>query len=132
MITITKSKLKVCDTRLSFAWFYFWSDEEKHAFEAEKLARAKPFIGVPEPAHKPEYYGTKAWANWVLVHCIEEIFNKNRVLFARQQEIYYFMGELERLGFWWQVERLRNWIHVGIKKGMFYAEGDNHLVEELS
>jgi hypothetical protein len=44
------------------------------------------------------------------------------VLEARQLEVFYFLGELERFGYRWQVARLRNQIHLAIKKGTFTAE----------
>ena len=68
------------------------------------------------------YYGSKDWANSVLRIAIGELKNKDRVLSARQLEIFYFLGELEAYGFVWQAKRLRNHIHLAIKKGMFTAE----------
>lgn len=64
----------------------------------------------------------KAWANRVLRLAIAEINNADRVLSARRVEVFYLLGELERLGYWWQVARLRNHINLGIKKGVFTLE----------
>ena len=68
------------------------------------------------------YYGSKEWANSVLRLAIQELKNSARVLSARQLEIYYFLGELEAYGWIWQAKRLRNHIHLAIKKGTFTAE----------
>ena len=68
------------------------------------------------------YYGSQDWANWVLVHCIEELHNVDRVLSARQIEVFYFLKELASYGYWWQVARLRNHIHLAIKQGHFTLE----------
>lgn len=64
-------------------------------------------------------YGSKDWANSVLRLAIQELKNIDRVLSARQLEIYYFLHELERLGFKWQVARLRNHINLAVKEGRF-------------
>lgn len=69
-------------------------------------------INVPE-------YGSKGWANIVLKLAIEELKNTDRVLSARQLEIFYFLGELERFGWRWQSARLRNHINLAIKQGRF-------------
>jgi hypothetical protein len=65
------------------------------------------------------YYGSREWANSVLRLAIQELKNTDRVLSARQLEVYYFLGELERLGFKWQVARLRNHINLAVKQGRF-------------
>jgi hypothetical protein len=77
-------------------------------------------------------YGSKEWANSVLRIAIHELKNTDRVLAARQLEIYYFLGELERFGFKWQVARLRNHIHLAVKQGRFTAsrEADSLLKRE--
>jgi len=68
------------------------------------------------------YYGSKEWANFVLVSCIEELNNVERNLSARRTEVFYYLRELEFHNYWWQVARLRNHIHLAIKKGTFTAE----------
>ena len=121
------------DLSHSYAWFYFWSESDKESFNERARARYLPFPALPEPIHRLPFYGTKDWANWVLTYCIEEIFNKERYFGARQLEIYGFIEELDRYGWKWQAERVRNWIHLGIKKGTFYAEGERlPIVEETS
>jgi hypothetical protein len=71
------------------------------------------------------YYGSRDWANNVLVLCIEEVFNGERDLSARRLEVFYFLEELETYGFWWQVSRLRNWINLGVKKGVFTLSAES-------
>lgn len=65
------------------------------------------------------YYGSKAWANSVLKLAIKELKNKDRILSARQLEVFYFVGELKKYGWSWQVDRLRNQINLAIKNGTF-------------
>lgn len=65
------------------------------------------------------YYGSKDWANAVLRLTIQELKNTDRVLSARQIEIFHFLHELEKCGYWWQVVRLRNHIHLAIKQDRF-------------
>jgi len=76
---------------------------------------------------KKFYYGSKDWANSILRLAIAELKNENRVLFARQQEIFYFLHELEVYGYWWQVARLRNHINLAIKQGRFTARRADHF-----
>lgn len=59
--------------------------------------------------------------NSLLREAIKELHNTDRVLSARQIEIYHYLDEFERLGFWWQAKRLRNQIHLAIKQGRFTA-----------
>lgn len=63
----------------------------------------------------------KDWANGVLRLAIEELKNTDRVLFSRQQEIFYFLRELEEHGYWWQAARLRNHINLAVKQRRFTA-----------
>ena len=65
------------------------------------------------------FYGSKEWANRVLKIAIAEVNNSGRVLSARQLEVFHYLHELERFGYWWQVARLRNHIHLAIKQGRF-------------
>jgi hypothetical protein len=65
------------------------------------------------------YYGSKDWANAVLRLTIQELKNTDRVISARQIEIFHFLHELESFGYWWQVARLRNHIHLAIKQDRF-------------
>jgi len=67
------------------------------------------------------WYGSREWANSVLRLAIQELKNKGRVLSARQLEVFYCLEVLEEAGFVWQVKRLRNHIHLAIKKGIFTA-----------
>ena len=81
------------------------------------------------------YYGSVKWANDALRLSIQELKNTDRVLFARQQEIFHFLHELESFGYWWQVARLRNHIHLAIKQGRFSftperSEGDSRAKRE--
>jgi len=69
------------------------------------------------------YYGSREWANSVLRLAIQELKNKDRVLSARQLEVFYFLGELESYGFVWQARRLRNHVHLAIKKGFLQSLG---------
>ena len=80
------------------------------SFEADTLSSS---------VKNPSGYGEKAWANAVLREAIEELYNSNRVLSARNLEVFYFLGELERFGFKWQVARLRNHINLAVKRGRF-------------
>lgn len=64
----------------------------------------------------------KTWANQVLKIAIAELKNTDRVLSARQLEIFYYLHELEAYGYRWQVARLRNHINLAIKQGRFTAE----------
>jgi hypothetical protein len=68
------------------------------------------------------FLGSKGWANSVLRLCIQELKNSNRVLSARQLEVFYFLDELKRYGFVWQTRVLRYQIHLAMKKGTFTAE----------
>lgn len=70
-------------------------------------------------------YGSKEWANYILIHCIKEINRVERDLPARRLEVIYFLKELEAYGFWWQASRVRNWIHLGIKKGVFTLSAES-------
>jgi hypothetical protein len=65
------------------------------------------------------FLGSKEWANSVLRLAIRELKNVDRVLEARQLEVYYFLDDLRDHGFVWQVARLRNHIHLAIKQGRF-------------
>lgn len=65
------------------------------------------------------YYGSKEWANNVLKLAIAEVKNSKRVLSARQLEVFYFLDELKKYGWSWQVARLRNHINLGVKQGVF-------------
>jgi len=67
---------------------------------------------------EPSYYGSKDWANFVLKIGIAECNNVGRVEFARHQEILYYLRILEKAGYRWQVDRLRNHYHLAIKKGL--------------
>ena len=67
------------------------------------------------------YYGSRAWANAVLRLAIAELKNKNRVLEARQLEIFHYLHELEYYGYWWQVRILRYQINNAIRKDLFTA-----------
>lgn len=72
--------------------------------------------------------------NYLLREGIKELKNVDRVLSARQLEIYHYLDEFERLGFWWQAKRLRNQIHLAIKQGRFTARSADSLSkrEEVS
>lgn len=72
-------------------------------------------------------YGGKEWANIILKLAIQELKNSDRVLSARQLEIYYFLDELKSYGWNWQVERLRNHINLAIKQGRFTARRADSL-----
>jgi hypothetical protein len=67
------------------------------------------------------FYGSKAWANWVLRCAISILKNESRDLASRQVEIYYWLFCLECEGFDWQARRLRNHINLAVKKGSFTA-----------
>jgi hypothetical protein len=92
------------------------------SFEAKTL----PFSSI-----NPSLYGQKAWANDVLREAIRELNNVDRVLSARSLEVFYFLGELERHGFKWQVTRLRNHINLAIKKGRFTISKEINPIEEM-
>jgi hypothetical protein len=68
------------------------------------------------------YYGSKDWANHILVYCIEELNDVERDLSARRVEVFYFLGELESFGWKWQADRLRNHINLAVKRGRFTLE----------
>ncbi|MCJ7632704.1 hypothetical protein MUP77_09990 [Candidatus Bathyarchaeota archaeon] len=115
--------------RPSYAWYGLWTDSEKADFEVEKKARTYPRLPEPEsklPSDVIKYpdYGSKGWANTVLAYCIEEIYNKDRVISARQQEIFHFLRELNEHGYWWQSSVLRAWIHRGMRAGVFTASAE--------
>jgi hypothetical protein len=76
------------------------------------------------------FYGSKDWANQVLKLAIQEVNNSDRVLSARQLEVYYFLGELKSYGWNWQVERLRNHINLAIKQGRFTSRRLDSLSEK--
>lgn len=76
-------------------------------------------------------YGKKAWANDVLRIAVKELSNVDRVLSARNLEIFYFLGELERFGFWWQVARLRNHINLAIKQNRFTISKEIDLLKDM-
>ena len=69
------------------------------------------------------YYGSKKWANSVLSLGIAECNNVNRVESARFQEIFYCLEILEEAGFVWQAARLRNHLHLAVKKGFLQSLG---------
>jgi hypothetical protein len=69
----------------------------------------------------------KVWANAVLKIAINDLKDVQRVLSARQLEIYYILHELQYHGFSWQVARLRNHIHLAIKTGRFTARSADPL-----
>ena len=111
--------------RLPYRWFNFWSEAEKQAFKDEKLARVKPFVSPLVFGEKPQsssYYGSKDWANHILVYCIEELNHVERDLSARRVEVFHFLKELEFYGWKWQADRLRNHINLAIKQGRFTLE----------
>ena len=73
------------------------------------------------------YYGSRAWANAVLRLAIAELKNTDRVLSARQLEVFHYLHELESHGYWWQSARLRNHINLAVKKGRFTARSADSL-----
>jgi hypothetical protein len=66
-------------------------------------------------------YGSVVWANFILRLGIAECNNVDRVGFARLQEIFYIMRVLSEHGYEWQARRLRNHLHLAMKKGRFTA-----------
>jgi hypothetical protein len=79
-------------------------------------------------------YGSREWANIALRLAIQDLKNTDRVLQARQIEIYHILKELQAYGWKWQTDRLRNQIHLAIKRGSFTAsaEADSLKREEDS
>ena len=69
------------------------------------------------------WYGSKAWANWILKNGIKELKNKGRPESARLLEVIYYLKALTAEGFDWQAERLRNHWHLAIKNGFLSFEG---------
>jgi len=69
------------------------------------------------------YYGSKDWANSVLRLGVAECNNVDRVESARLQEVFYCLEVLEEAGFAWQVARLRNHLHLAVKKGFLQSLG---------
>ena len=120
---VNVSEEKKVSARLPYRWFNFWSEAEKQAFKDEKLARVKPFVSpLVFEGTSPLYYGSKNWANHILVYCIEELNHVERNLSARRIEVFYFLRELEFYGWKWQADRLRNHINLAIKRGRFTLE----------
>jgi hypothetical protein len=76
------------------------------------------------------YYGSKDWANSVLKIAIAEVKNSQRVLSARQLEVFYFLDELRKYGWSWQVARLRNQINLAVKNGSFTSRRLDPLKRE--
>ena len=77
---------------------------------------------LPCSARSDLYYGSHDWANWVLVHCIEELNRVDRDLSARRIEVFCFIEDLELYGWKWQADRVRNHINLAIKRGRFTLE----------
>ena len=67
---------------------------------------------------------SKSWANWLLKNVIKELNNVRRPEFSRIHEVVYSIRLLEREGFFWQVERIRNHWHLAIKRGNLHAKHD--------
>ena len=108
--------------RLSYAWFGFWSEAEKESFKAEKLAKSKPYVNanpVLPQGTSPLFYGSKNWANHILVYCIEEVNHVDRSIKGRRPEVFHFLKELEFYGWYWQAKVLRHHINLAIKKRVF-------------
>lgn len=68
------------------------------------------------------YYGSREWANSVLVYCIEELNNVGRDLSARRLEVFHFLDELESYSWWWQARCVRWHLNLAIKRGRFTLE----------
>jgi hypothetical protein len=65
-------------------------------------------------------YGSREWANGVLVHAIREIYGRgaSQVQFSRLQIIFHYRDELRAKGFWWQVKILNFHLHRAQRKGL--------------
>ena len=55
-------------------------------------------------------YGSE-WANFILKKGIREIQDESRPSGQRLLEVLCFLDDLVQQGFWWQAERLQNWIY---------------------
>jgi len=130
-MTIIVKEKKVSE-RFPYCWFNFWSEAEKQAFKDEKLARAKPYVDlnpVISKRNRPLYYGSKNWANHILVYCIEELNHVERDLSARRIEVFHFLEEMEFYGWRWQADRLRNHIHLAVKRGRFTLSAESDPIK---
>jgi hypothetical protein len=57
------------------------------------------------------YYGSKEWANWILRVCIKELQNSGRPAGSRVCEVLIHLENLKEAGFWWQADRVQNWLN---------------------
>ena len=57
------------------------------------------------------YYGSRAWANYILKLGIAECQNHEREPSSRRQEIFYYLDVLLNAGWEWQAKILRHWIN---------------------
>jgi hypothetical protein len=73
---------------------------------------------------KPQYYGSKDWANWVLRRGIATLKDEDRDSNSRMVEVLIWINKLTDYGFWWQAERLRNHLH------RFYYQFTDYLQAE--
>ena len=64
-----------------------------------------------QTSEKKLYYGSKEWANWLLSYSIRVLQEKERPSGTRLLEALIHLDSLKEKGFWWQADRLQNWIH---------------------
>jgi len=56
-------------------------------------------------------YGSKEWANYLLSMSIKILQDSDRPRGMRLMEVLIHLRSLEEHGFWWQKNRLQNWLH---------------------
>jgi hypothetical protein len=56
-------------------------------------------------------YGSIGWANYILSEGIKILRDTRRMRSARALEVLCNIEMLKMEGFWWQADRLRNWLH---------------------
>ena len=74
---------------------------------------------VPRQKLTVTWFGSREWANELLKRGIKELQNEKRARIGVFVEVNYYLWLLEEYGFWWQLARLRNWIHK--YSSSFYA-----------
>jgi hypothetical protein len=60
----------------------------------------------------PPVYGSKDWANYLLKEGIRTLQDKQREPGSRALEVLCQIDLLRSRGFWWQADRLQNWLHL--------------------
>jgi len=56
-------------------------------------------------------YGSTGWANYILKEGIAALQDSKRERGSRALEVLCKIEMLKMEGFWWQADRLRNWLH---------------------